>query len=294
MIIPNQSNLKVHFAGVETLSHFACVNAADIQYSLFTVFPFILAKIKNGGSPTFTNIPEIINNNSRHTIMDSGLFSLMFGSYKGKKDRTFIEKWMNLIIDFVNITGYKGTCVEVDCQKVLGVEEAWQFREYMKNHLSNRLINVFHMEDGQKGLDRLIEYSDYIALSIPELRLVGKKDYTYRLACYVKNKKPTIDIHLLGCTENKLLEQCKFCSTSDSTSWLAPAKYGVIDIAGKKVRNKDIKKDIFIEQYKNKLENIFNKFQINITQKSYLYSSILIYQAEQLKIKYSKYAGSQD
>jgi len=294
MIIPNQSNLKVHFAGVETLPHFACTNTADIQYSLFTVFPFILSKIKNGGSPTFTNIPEVINNNSRHTIMDSGLFSLMFGSYKGQKDRTFIERWMQLIIEFVNVTGYKGTCVEVDCQKVLGVDEAWQFREYMKNHLSNRLINVFHMEDGQKGLDRLIEYSDYIALSIPELRLVGKKDYTYRLACYVKNKKPTIDIHLLGCTENKLLEQCKFCSTSDSTSWLSPVRFGVIDVVGKKVRNKDLKEDELIHKYKDKIYNFCNKFNVNLTEKGLLNYSILIYQAEQLKIKYSKYAGSQD
>ena len=47
--------------------------------------------------------------------------------------------------------------------------------------IPNRIINVFHIEDGQKGLDRLIEYSDYIALSVPELRILKKKEYLYTL-----------------------------------------------------------------------------------------------------------------
>lgn len=294
MIVSNQSNLKVHFAGVETLPHFLCTNTAGIKYSLFTVFPFILNKMKNDTKPTFTNIPNIINNNSNHTIMDSGLFSLMFGAYKGQKDKKFLEKWMHLIIEFINVTGYKGTYVEVDCQKVLGVDEAWYFREYLKRNVNNRIINVFHKEDGQKGLDKLIEYSDYIALSIPELRIIGKKDYTYRLANYIKNKKPSIDIHLLGCTENKLLSQCNFCSTSDSTSWLSPVRYGVIDAVGEKLRTKNLKNNILINKYEEKIRIFLNEHNLNITDKALLNYSILIYQAELLKIKYSQYAGNQD
>ena len=40
---------------------------------------------------------------------------------------------------------------------------------------NNRIINVFHKEDGKKGLERLIEFSDYIAISVPELRVIGTK-----------------------------------------------------------------------------------------------------------------------
>lgn len=294
MIIENQNNLKVHFAGVETLPHFLCTNTAGINYSLFTIFPFIINKIKNGNKPVFTNIPNIINTNSKHTIMDSGLFSLMFGAYKGQKDKKFIEKWMHLIIDFINVTNYQGTYVEVDCQKVLGVDEAWNFRNYLKNNVKNRIINVFHIEDGQKGLDRLIEYSDYIALSIPELRILKKKDYTYRLAYYIKNKKPSIDIHLLGCTENKLLKQCNFCSSSDSTSWLSPVRYGVIDAVGNKKRTKNLRNEVLIDKYKDKVYTLANKYNLNISEKALLNYSILIYQSELLKIKYSNYAGNQD
>lgn len=294
MIVSNQSNLKVHFAGVETLPHFLCINTAKINYSLFTIFPFILGKMKNDSKPNFTNIPNIINSNSKHTIMDSGLFSLMFGAYKGQKDKKFLEKWMRLIVEFIEITNYQGTYVEVDCQKVLGVDQAWEFRNYLKKNVKNRLINVFHKEDGEKGLDKMIEFSDYIALSIPELRIIGKKDYTYRLANYIKNKKPNIDIHLLGCTENKLLEQCSFCSTSDSTSWLSPVRYGVIDAVKDKLRTRDLKNEVLISKYESLIKSFATKFNLNLTDKAFLNYSILIYQAELLKIKYSQYAGNQD
>ena len=47
-------------------------------------------------------------------------------------------------------------------------------------------------------------------------------------------------------TENKLLKQCNFASTSDSTSWLSPVRYGVIDTVGDKKRTKDLKNEKII------------------------------------------------
>ncbi len=39
---------------------------------------------------------------------------------------------------------------------------AWDFRQRMKKDLpNNRIINVFHLEDGMKGLDRMIEFAEY-------------------------------------------------------------------------------------------------------------------------------------
>lgn len=84
------------------------------------------------------------------------------------------------------------TCVELDCQKVLGVREAWYFRERMKKLLDNPQINVFHFEDGMRGLDSMIDFSDYIALSIPELRIIKPKTFredTRYLTHYIKNRK---------------------------------------------------------------------------------------------------------
>ena len=100
--------------------------------------------------------------------------------------------------------------------------------------MPNRIINVFHLEDGQEGLDRMIEFSNYIAISVPELRFMNKKEYLYRLASYIKNKKPSIDIHLLGFTEKTNLEKLKFCSSCDSSSWISGVRYGEVEtLAGK-------------------------------------------------------------
>jgi hypothetical protein len=290
MIIENQSNLKVHFAGVETLSHFWCTYHSQIKYHLFTVYPFIKNKIKSN-KVSLTDVAKTIYDNSNHTIMDSGLFTLMFGSEAGKKDKNFIYQWANLIIDFVQQNNYNGTVVEVDCQKVLGVENAWELRRLFKEKLNNRIINVFHKEDGQKGLDKLIEFSDYIAISVPELRAIKKKSYCVRLANYIKNKKPSIDIHLLGCTENKLLRQLNFCSTSDSTSWLQPVRYGGIDSYNKKILSRNVDKEKLINKY-GKYAKQFSKGKL--TEKGLYNYCLLMYQCELLKYKYSIYAGNQD
>ena len=225
--------------------------------------------------------------------MDSGLFTLMFGAHAGKRDEAFLWKWQELLCDFVNTNRVKATCVEVDCQKVLGVEQAWKFRQKLRDMLpNNRQINVFHIEDGQKGLDRLIEFAEYIAISVPELRIVRRKTYrddVHRLACYIKNKKPEIDIHLLGCTENQMLKENNFCTSSDSTSWQSVNRFGKIEgyhvsRLSKELRD-SFRKDAFdvltycgIEPKPNRIE-----YQANFIAAAYI-----------KKMVYSKYAGNQD
>ena len=250
MIAENQSNLKVHFAGCENIPNLKVLLLFEAYYLLYTAFPFV-DRIVNGKSsfPIMScdvgdkGIPRFVYENSKHSIQDSGLFSLMFGSKKGTLNKNDIEKWYNGLLQHTIESGFKGTCVEVDCQKLFGVELAWEYRKRLKKDLpNNRHINVFHIEDGQKGLDRMIEFSNYIAISVPELRFLGKKDYIEKLANYIKNKKPEIDIHLLGCTEGKLLKKLNFCSSSDSTSWISPSRYGYV--LGNKVSTIDIKKTL--------------------------------------------------
>ena len=188
MIVPNQQNIKVHFATTENVNHSISSIAADVKYGLGTAFPFVYKMFK-GGKPDDRKIVQQVSSRYRHYILDSGLFTLMFGSLKGKKDEAYLDKWYECLTDYVLQENYQGTMVEVDCQKVLGVEKAWEYRRKMREKVPNRIINVFHFEDGQKGLDELIEFSDYIALSVPELRFIKKKEHLYRLANYVKNKK---------------------------------------------------------------------------------------------------------
>ncbi len=288
-------NIKVHFAACEVQNQFLAVEALGVVYGLYTCFSFVERKVfGKGASPVVSllwmedpaeDIPRNIASRMRHTIQDSGLFTLMFGARSGKKNESVINKWYDGMVEFTLAHGQPVTCVEVDCQKVLGVEKAWEFRERISKDLPhNRIINVFHLEDGKKGLDRLIEFSDYIAISVPELRFAKKKDMVPKLAHYIKNKKPSIDIHLLGCTELELLRQCRFCTSCDSTTYIAGKRYGyiksrhitqiskskIVDLVGRE-------KYDYVSDYNNEVNTNF-----------------LMLSVELLKAEYQKACGNQD
>lgn len=288
-------NIKVHFAGCEVQNQFLGVRELGVRYSLYTAFPFVERMIfGKGKSPimplrTMTNpsieIPRLCAKVSKHCIQDSGLFTLMFGSMAGKHDEKIIYKWYDKLVEFTLAHNNGATCVEVDCQKVLGTEAAWDLRQKLRNDLpNNRIINVFHLEDGMNGLDRLIEFSEYIAISVPELRKFGKKNYVYHIASYIKKKKPTIDIHLLGCTELKILQQCNFCTSADSTTYIAGKRFGFIK--GHHISSLNKSKCIeLVGEKKYKKINEYNNEQ----NTNFLCASI-----ELLKKDYQKYAGNQD
>lgn len=293
MIVPNQKNIKVHFAAAEVMNQFYAVEKLGINYSLYTAFPFLERKVLNSKkSPLMPchlkgndyEIPKYVASKSKHCIQDSGLFTLMFGSHKGQKDEKLMNAWYDGLVDFTLNNNNNATCVEVDCQKILGVEKAWEYRERFKKDIPNRIINVFHKEDGQKGLDRLIDFSDYIAISVPELRFLGQKNSVVQIANYIKNKKPNIDIHLLGCTELKFLKELSFCSSADSTTYIAGKRYGYIK--GKHIKN--IKKQNVIELVGEEIYNFINVWN---NEQNTNFLCLNIYYLNQ---QYNLYAGSQD
>ena len=290
------SNCKVHYAGSEAGPPFVISQQiADVRYSLFTVYHYIKNK-KPGQSLKVDKdffIPRILDKTKKHVIMDSGLFTLMFGSEKGRKDRRFLEEWQDKQVRFVLENGLRCTCVEIDCQKILGVEEAWHFRKRMRRLLpNNRQINVFHLEDGSKGLDRLIEFSDYIAVSVPELRIHKSgtyKDDTVRLANYIKHRKPSIDIHLLGCTEQYILERTRFCTSADSTSWSRGVRFGRIG----RHHVDDIKSDI-AKSIEPEVRRLQTAYGVSTTPKNIKYTTALAINASIDRSRYARWCGSQD
>lgn len=300
MIVDNQSNLKVHFAGAEQeMSIRILYELSGVRYFLFTVFPLIAEQvgIKPMKMKDVSDRSAVrLNYSCRHAIMDSGLFTLMFGAHAGKRDAKFVETWYQLIVDYVHKVGYQGTVVEVDCQKILGVEAAWNFRRRMKHDMPNRQINVFHIEDGQRGLDEMIEFSDYIAISVPELRKLGKKNQTERLANYIKAKKPSIDIHLLGCTENKLLRDLNFCTSADSISWKQVNMYGWLKTnhgnGTKEIQSKKISSERLRARYSPRLEEIL-RTMYEVTPQRFDYYAKLALAGETCLHQYTYYAGDQ-
>jgi hypothetical protein len=105
------------------------------------------------------------------------------------------------------------------------------------------------------------------------------------VASYIKNRKPEIDIHLLGCTEIALLKQCgSFCTSADSTTYVSGKRYGFV---GKhhirNIRTEDVRRlvgdDIYdaINQYNNEQNTNF-----------------LCLSIESFKRKYQNAVGNQD
>ena len=289
------ANIKVHFASCEVMGQYLAAKELGVNYGLFTCFPFVERMVfEKAKSPVIPlrwmnepaiQIPQEISTSMRHVIQDSGLFTLMFGARAGQKNDSLVNVWYDKLVEFTLAHGQPVTCVEVDCQKILGVEKAWEFRERMKRDLpNNRIINVFHLEDGQKGLDRLIEFSEYIAISVPELRFANKSAMVPQLAHYIKKKKPNIDIHLLGCTALDTIKQCRFCTSCDSSTWTIGYRYGFIE--GRHIsaiKTEEVKQLVgadkwaTINQYNNERNTNF-----------------LCLSVESLKRKYQKAAGNQD
>jgi len=301
------NNIKVHFANAEQLSNFESALFAGVHYGLFTVFHFICEKFGITGFPCIgvkdhAEMMSILKSqmaDQRHTIMDSGLFTLMFGAKAGKRDKAFMERWTEALCDFVLENDIYPTCVDIDCQKVLGVAEAWEFRERMRQRLpGRRIINVFHVEDGKKGLDRLIEYSDYIAIGAPELRIVygmgkGYEEAMIRYAHYVKNKKPSIDIHLLGCTSKRLLHDLNFCTSADSTSWLSVNRFGQLKVDGKTHHISAIKGDVAADIAQRLEDACYARGFSRLKLASMRYLSRYALAAQCCLRDYTEWAGSQ-
>lgn len=295
------SNIKVHFAGSDnSMPHTVAANLAGVNYSLFTCYPFIKGKNIDDDFTYAKDkifVPRIIQGLRNHIIMDSGLFTLMFGADKGKTQTVeSLTLWQDKTAKFIKQNGLTCSVVEIDCQKILGVKEAWYFRNRMREVMpNNRHINVFHLPDGMKGLDRLIEFSDYIAFSVPELRISRRGTYREdlrQLVNYTKNRKPEIDIHLLGCTESTLLQDNKFCSSADSTSWLSANRYGRIGY--KKYHVNDVRQSV-----RNKIQGDiireFGKYQpVAVTQKTIKYTQDAYLSAMISRRKYELLCGNQD
>lgn len=134
------NNIKVHFAGSDGGEIFyAALLAAQTKYRLFSCYKYILKRRPDDDfrlpADHVIRVQDTVN---RHVIQDSGLFTLMFGAGKGQTQTLeSLTEWQDKLIAFVQQNDLRCTCVELDCQKVLGVREAWYLRERMKKLLDN-------------------------------------------------------------------------------------------------------------------------------------------------------------
>lgn len=279
-------NIKVHFAGIENINYLNDINEMGVNYALYSAFPFVYKKIFGKNKNMTENdlkIPRLLEQNMAHIIQDSGLFSLLYGSKKHLADKNTVYKWYDALVEFTLEHNTNITCVEIDCQDILGNEIAWDLRKKLRDDLpNNRIINVFHLSDGIKGLDRLIEFSDYIGVGSGDPN--NSSSTMFEVSTYIKQKNPNIDIHLLGCTTLKTIKKCNFCTSCDSITWKSPLRFGRIgdyhisDLDSLKIR-KMVSDDVY-----NSIRMCHNEISTNA----------ICTTIEQHKRWYQKYAGNQN
>lgn len=165
-------------------------------------------------------------------ICDSGLFTLMFGAGKGGTyDMEFMRKYAKDYIAFAKLFPHKNlSIVEADVHKILGMPAVYELRKQFEDS-GMRVMYVWHREEGIDGLLRMAEKYPYIAISVPELRLICKGKLKYQHAVWdllkkiQRSVKQIPKIHLLGNTVQDTMET-NLAYSCDSTSWLAGARFG--------------------------------------------------------------------
>ena len=225
--------MEIYLAAAENGFAFRVLNWMRYPYRLCSYYSIVKAgALKDGKRKRPDEMLESAQDGSKW-IMDSGLFSFMFGAEKGKL--TTYDDFRSYALRYVETMhawDWKHCIVECDTQRLLGVEDTYKLREDVFDKCGFEVMYVWHEPCGVGALDTA-QYTerDRIALSVPEIRqLLGsattggvktKQALIHLLSkCYGKGPK----VHLLGNTEAALLKLR--ADSCDSSSWIYAVTYG--------------------------------------------------------------------
>ena len=212
--------MRIFLATCENFRHYQCASVAGIKNVLFSYYHL---ELKSKNTPTLF---RLMNERKQKVICDSGLFTMMFGAGKGNT-YTYddLVKYTKGYIANAQKFGVEDlTIVEMDTHKILPLQNLFEFRKHFEDS-GMKVLYVWHNEEGIDGLYRMAEKYEYIALSVPELRVLctGKKvryqdvvnDLLYKIK---RNTTRMPKVHLLGNTVMETMENGLGYSC-DSSSW---------------------------------------------------------------------------
>ena len=174
---------------------------------------------------------------------------MMFGAEKHiKRSEQDLVVMLDTYCDWIARSGYIHAAVEYDVQKIFSPELAWELRKRMKSRITNTIINVYHLED--QSPDPLIEFSDYVAVSVPELRKHVSRKELVAIGDYILKKalRKGIKVHMLGCTDKNLMKRWRDAFSCDSTSWKTMTQFNNLKISSDVIPI--LKKEIVYEHHK--------------------------------------------
>lgn len=224
--------MKVHFVGTGE-STLRMLRRAGVNYLLESFFT-----LRKQRSPRID-----LWDGFKHVIVDSGLFTIMYGA---GRDTPFgyaeALAWQDEIVAFARRTPAHVSFVEVDVQRIISVDAAWELRRRLRADLPGRsIMNVYHLDDGNP--DALVDFADYIGISQPELKARVSDAERHKITTYIARRaeRKGKRVHMLGLTHADWLRRYAWCYSCDSTSWTNPFRYGVGRSVGADVTVSDIR-----------------------------------------------------
>lgn len=261
--------MKIFLAGCEDFPFLYLTEIAQHPYTLFSYYHW-----SNTSPANKRQVDEIWERYPQEVICDSGLFTLMFGVGKGGTyDLTFMKEYTHKYLTTAKQFKCKNlTIVESDVHKLLGMDAVFELRKEFEN-CGMKVLYVWHREEGIEGLYKMTEKYDYIALSVPELRILCKGKVRYQDAVkdlekkILSNAKRLPRIHLLGNTVMETM-QTNISYSCDSTSWLAGGRWGRFlhydngRITARKISEEEYAKTeyVFREHYPNQYEALKSQY----------------------------------
>ena len=196
-------------------------------------------------------------------MLDSGAFTL-YQKYKKNNEvlpEEVLQQYVDDYIDFLNEWGEDLFCfVAVDSVPdpthvdQSFAQKTWDNYLYMysklKESVRDKLIPVFHFGEDFKWLRNMLEYRhedgspvDYIGLAI-SLEGTRKVRITWGQECMKiieRSSNPNVKTHAFGVGVKSVLDNINVTST-DATSWVKRAAFGMISIDDKTIYVSDIQK----------------------------------------------------
>ncbi len=219
----------------KSLAQFLLENKIQFNYNLMSYF-----YIKNK-----KELAELIRNNSKEILIDSGAHSFQ----KGKKVDwvEYTKQYAEFIKEFdkPNVIGY----FEMDVDNIIGYDKVLELRKILES-ASNKIIPVWHKNRGIEEFKKMCHDYQNKVIAITGFKNEDIKDEQYLM--FLKYaKKYNCKVHCLGMTRKKVLDKVPF-DYVDSSSWKQSGIFGRIDGKGKVTKkfSKEKREIVFMENYK--------------------------------------------
>lgn len=165
--------------------------------------------------------------NCKMFLLDSGAFTFMNNSKKGKTDwKDYIDRY----IAFINKHDIK-YFFELDIDCIVGYDNVLKIRKYIEEKTGKKCIPVWHHNRGKEEFIKMCKEYDYVSIGglVAGGGEYSKKHWKFFSWFISTAHKYGAKIHALGFTSLDGIQKYRFDSV-DSTTWLNGERFGEIHL----------------------------------------------------------------